>query len=46
LNHLGQKILMNDDEILDFLRRVKSTYGVIEIQSGQVLRRILMTIVP
>jgi hypothetical protein len=46
LSNLGKRILMNNEEIRDFLRRLKSTYGMIEIPNGRILRRIQMTIVP
>jgi hypothetical protein len=46
LSNLGNKILMNSEDIMDFLRRFKSTYGMIEIANGPILRRIQMTIIP
>jgi hypothetical protein len=46
ISNLGKRIVMNNDEIKDFLRRFKSTYGLIVIPNGRILRRIQMTIVP
>jgi hypothetical protein len=45
-SNLGKRILMNNDEIKDFLRRLKSTYGLIVIPNGRIWRRIQMTIIP
>jgi hypothetical protein len=46
ISNLGKRILMNNDEIKDFLRRLKSTYGLIVIPNGRIFRRIQMTIIP
>ena len=46
INNLNTKIILTDDELMDFLRRLKSTYGVIETYDGPILTRILVRIVP
>jgi len=46
ISNLGKRILMNNEEIKDFLRRLKSTYGLIVIPNGRIWRRIQMTIIP
>jgi hypothetical protein len=45
IKNLDTKLIVTDDEIMDFLRRLKSTYGVIETYNGPNLTRILMRIV-
>jgi hypothetical protein len=44
IDNLGKKIVMSDSEILDFLKRVKSTYAIFEIPIGETVRQILMTL--
>lgn len=42
--NLGLRTIVEDFEIRDFLRRVKSTYAIFEIPCGEILRRILIKI--
>jgi hypothetical protein len=45
LANLDKKILMLDTEILDFFRRVKSTYAIFEIPVGSTIRQISMRLI-
>jgi len=42
--NLGNRTIVEDSEIRDFLRRVMSTYAIFEIPCGKILRRILIKI--
>lgn len=44
IDNLGKKIVMSDSEILDFFKRVKSTYAIFEIPIGETVRQILMNL--
>ena len=42
--NLGRRTIVEDSEVRDLLRRVKSTYAIFEIPRGESLRRILIKI--
>jgi len=42
ITNLGRKIVVEEHEMLDFFRRVKSTYAIFEIPVGSNFKRILM----
>jgi len=44
LNNLGKKVLIDEEEIRDFLRRINSTYAIFEIASAEKRRWIFMTL--
>ena len=38
LASLGEKVRMEDEEVVDFLRRIKATYGIFQILTGASMR--------
>lgn len=42
INSLGKVIAMTDDEALDFFRKVKSTYAIFEVPTGETIRQFFM----
>jgi hypothetical protein len=44
IDNLDKEILLTDDELTDFLARVKSTYAIFEIPTEDAVRRILVTL--
>jgi hypothetical protein len=42
IDNIGKKMLIPDDEVLDFFRKVKSTYAIFEIPIGESLRQFFM----
>ena len=45
LANLGKKVMIKEFEMMDFLRRVKSTYAIFEIPMGVSVRMILISLV-
>jgi hypothetical protein len=42
IDNLGKKIIMTDDEAMDFFRKVKSTYAIFELPIGETVRQFFM----
>ena len=45
LANLGKKVMIKEFEMMDYLRRVKSTYAIFEIPMGESVKMILISLV-
>jgi hypothetical protein len=43
--NVGKKIILADFEILDFFRRIKSTYAIFQIPGGDSLKQFIITFI-
>jgi hypothetical protein len=44
LANLGKKVMIKEAEMMDFLRRIKSTYAIFEIPMGASVKMILISL--